>query len=296
MRSTAACCCSRRSASRRSAAPRSGRCSTGCGKAASIRAGPFMLVGKPCPPSRCRASTGIGILQRRSERAAGAGADQLLRLLVRALHDRGAAVERLQRRGVPIWGIAYKDKPDAASDFLKRTGDPYARIARDEPGRVAIDFGVYGVPETYLVDRQRHRALALGRAAHARTSLATSSLNRSLRKYRVKRLFLRAVAVAAAAPAPRPRVSNPGEMLATPRRSSAPRRSAISCAASCARTRASRNRRPIWRATCADHPPAGRRGRQQPAGDRLDGGALRRFRAAAPAVQRADVRCSGPRR
>jgi cytochrome c biogenesis protein CcmG/thiol:disulfide interchange protein DsbE len=59
----------------------------------------------------------------------------------------------LQRRGVPIWGIAYKDKPDAASDFLKRTGDPYARIALDVPGRVAIDFGAYGVPETYLVDR-----------------------------------------------------------------------------------------------------------------------------------------------
>lgn len=59
----------------------------------------------------------------------------------------------LQRRGVPIWGIAYKDKPDATEDFLKRNGDPYARIAVDGPGRVAIDFGAYGVPESYLVDR-----------------------------------------------------------------------------------------------------------------------------------------------
>ncbi|MBV8574739.1 MAG: DsbE family thiol:disulfide interchange protein [Acetobacteraceae bacterium] len=59
----------------------------------------------------------------------------------------------LRRQGVPIWGIAYKDKREAASDFLRRTGDPYQRIALDEPGRVAIDFGVYGVPETYLVDR-----------------------------------------------------------------------------------------------------------------------------------------------
>lgn len=60
---------------------------------------------------------------------------------------------RLRSRGVALWGIAYKDAAPATAAFLKRTGDPYARIARDEPGRVAIDFGVYGVPETYLVDR-----------------------------------------------------------------------------------------------------------------------------------------------
>ncbi len=53
---------------------------------------------------------------------------------------------------IPIWGIAYKDKPTAARTFLERHGDPYARLAMDEPGRVAIDWGVYGVPETYLLD------------------------------------------------------------------------------------------------------------------------------------------------
>ena len=59
----------------------------------------------------------------------------------------------LKRRGVPIWGIAYKDKPAASEGFLDQNGDPYARLAIDQPGRVAIDFGVYGVPETYLVDK-----------------------------------------------------------------------------------------------------------------------------------------------
>lgn len=59
---------------------------------------------------------------------------------------------QLKERGTPIWGIAYKDKPDATADFLKQNGDPYTRIARDEPGTVAINFGLYGVPETYLVD------------------------------------------------------------------------------------------------------------------------------------------------
>ena len=54
---------------------------------------------------------------------------------------------------IPIWGIAYKDTNEAASAFLARNGNPFARLARDEPGRVAIDWGVYGVPETYLIDR-----------------------------------------------------------------------------------------------------------------------------------------------
>ena len=58
----------------------------------------------------------------------------------------------LSREGLPIWGIAYKDKPDEARGFLARYGNPYARIASDAPGRVAIDWGVYGVPESYLLD------------------------------------------------------------------------------------------------------------------------------------------------
>lgn len=60
---------------------------------------------------------------------------------------------KLKQQGTPIWGIAYKDKTNDTADFLKHYGDPYARIARDEPGTVAINFGLYGVPETYLVDR-----------------------------------------------------------------------------------------------------------------------------------------------
>lgn len=60
----------------------------------------------------------------------------------------------LQREGVPVFGVNYKDKASDARAFLARRGNPYARLAADEPGRAAIEFGVYGVPETYLVDRQ----------------------------------------------------------------------------------------------------------------------------------------------
>jgi cytochrome c biogenesis protein CcmG/thiol:disulfide interchange protein DsbE len=61
---------------------------------------------------------------------------------------------RLSREGVPVFGIAYKDKPEDSLKFLRERGNPYGRLAKDEPGRVAIDWGVYGVPETYLLDRQ----------------------------------------------------------------------------------------------------------------------------------------------
>jgi cytochrome c biogenesis protein CcmG/thiol:disulfide interchange protein DsbE len=59
----------------------------------------------------------------------------------------------LRQSGVAIYGIAYKDKPDNTAQFLKLHGNPYARLAHDAPGRVAIDWGVTGVPENYLIDK-----------------------------------------------------------------------------------------------------------------------------------------------
>ena len=53
--------------------------------------------------------------------------------------------------GIRLYGIDYKDDPASARRFLGRYGNPYARVGADSSGRVAIDFGVYGVPETYVV-------------------------------------------------------------------------------------------------------------------------------------------------
>ncbi len=53
--------------------------------------------------------------------------------------------------GIRLYGIDYKDDAAAARRFLGRYGNPYARVGADASGRVAIDFGVYGVPETYVV-------------------------------------------------------------------------------------------------------------------------------------------------
>jgi cytochrome c biogenesis protein CcmG/thiol:disulfide interchange protein DsbE len=53
---------------------------------------------------------------------------------------------------VPIFGINYKDKPEAAAAWIAELGNPYTRIGADD-GRVGIDWGIYGVPETFIVDR-----------------------------------------------------------------------------------------------------------------------------------------------
>ena len=61
---------------------------------------------------------------------------------------------RLARQGVPVFGVNYKDQLPGAQAFLARHGNPFQRLGVDAPGRVAIDWGVYGVPETYFLDKE----------------------------------------------------------------------------------------------------------------------------------------------
>jgi len=60
----------------------------------------------------------------------------------------------LKAEGVKIVGVAWKDDPAKTREFLARYGDPYQTIFVDQQGRAGIDFGVTGVPETYLIDAQ----------------------------------------------------------------------------------------------------------------------------------------------
>ena len=61
-------------------------------------------------------------------------------------------LEALASEGIPIYGINYRDKAANALRFLDELGDPYTAIGADESGRMALDWGVYGVPETYVID------------------------------------------------------------------------------------------------------------------------------------------------
>ena len=60
----------------------------------------------------------------------------------------------IKEAGIALVGINYKDRPEDALLWLEKLGNPYDAIASDRDGRVAIDFGVYGVPESYLIDKQ----------------------------------------------------------------------------------------------------------------------------------------------
>jgi cytochrome c biogenesis protein CcmG/thiol:disulfide interchange protein DsbE len=59
---------------------------------------------------------------------------------------------QLARQGMPIFGLNYKDKSADALQWLSEWGNPYRAIGKDEDGKVAIDLGVYGAPETFLID------------------------------------------------------------------------------------------------------------------------------------------------
>lgn len=59
---------------------------------------------------------------------------------------------RLRDEGLPIYGVNYKDKPEAALAFLSDLGNPFQRVGADGTGRMGIDWGLYGVPESFVID------------------------------------------------------------------------------------------------------------------------------------------------
>ena len=116
---------------------------------------PSALVGKPAPdfalpPLQGRDTLGLA-------RADLGGQPMLVNVFAswcvpcRVEHP---VIARLSERGVVIHGINYKDRPEAATAWLQELGDPFQRIGADRDGRVGIEWGVYGVPETFVVDRE----------------------------------------------------------------------------------------------------------------------------------------------
>jgi cytochrome c biogenesis protein CcmG/thiol:disulfide interchange protein DsbE len=92
---------------------------------------------------------------------------------------------RLAADGVTVFGINYNtgsQKDPGAVDWLRRHGDPFRRIGVDLSGRVAVDFGVYGVPETYLID---HEGIVRWRMAGPITEqILADEVRPLLRRYR----------------------------------------------------------------------------------------------------------------
>ncbi|MGD9785726.1 MAG: DsbE family thiol:disulfide interchange protein [Hyphomicrobiaceae bacterium] len=71
---------------------------------------------------------------------------------VPCVQEHPVLVELARRTGVPVFGVNYKDQPEAARRFIGRYGNPYKAVGADANGRGAIEWGVYGMPETFVID------------------------------------------------------------------------------------------------------------------------------------------------
>jgi cytochrome c biogenesis protein CcmG/thiol:disulfide interchange protein DsbE len=77
-------------------------------------------------------------------------------------HDEAPLLMQLaQDKRIRVLGINYKDQPDNARRFIGRYGNPFAAVGADAAGRASIDWGVYGVPESFVIDREGRIAYKL---------------------------------------------------------------------------------------------------------------------------------------
>jgi cytochrome c biogenesis protein CcmG/thiol:disulfide interchange protein DsbE len=129
---------------------------------------PSALIGQPAPPTDLPPLEGV---QRDGKPVPGLndatfkGAVTLVNVWASwcvPCHDEVPLLEQLAKdKRIQLVGINYKDSPDNARRFLNRYGNPFAATGRDDNGRASIDWGVYGVPETFVVGRDGHIAYKL---------------------------------------------------------------------------------------------------------------------------------------
>jgi cytochrome c biogenesis protein CcmG/thiol:disulfide interchange protein DsbE len=127
----------------------------GAGLKLDPREVPSPLIGKPAPAFS---------LTRLDDPAATLAREDLLGKVwmlnvwaswcVACRQEHPALVEFARRKLVPVYGLNYKDGRADGLAWLSRLGNPYETSIFDADGRVGIDYGVYGVPETFIIDRQ----------------------------------------------------------------------------------------------------------------------------------------------
>lgn len=121
---------------------------------------PSALIGKQAPKTTFAALEGLTVGGRP---VAGFSSDDLAKgkvtvvnfwasWCVPCVQEHPLLIALNERSGVAIVGVNYKDQPDSARRFIGRYGNPYAAVGVDPQGRGAIEWGVYGMPETFVVD------------------------------------------------------------------------------------------------------------------------------------------------
>jgi cytochrome c biogenesis protein CcmG/thiol:disulfide interchange protein DsbE len=135
-----------------------------------LRLVPSPLIGKPAPVFDLPAVKGRTLGLSSSDLQGEVSLVNVFASWCVACREEHPLLMRLKaQETVPIHGLNYKDQPDDAARWLDTMGDPYTRIGADIDGHVAIDWGVYGVPETFIVDRQ-------GRIAHKQIGAITPEI------------------------------------------------------------------------------------------------------------------------
>jgi cytochrome c biogenesis protein CcmG, thiol:disulfide interchange protein DsbE len=129
---------------------------------------PSALIGRPAPATNLPPVAGLvrdGTPVPGLDPATFQGAVSVLNVWASwcvPCHDEAPLLVKLaQDPRIRVVGINYKDQAENARRFLGRYGDPYAANGADENGRAAIEWGVYGVPETFVVGRDAHIAYKL---------------------------------------------------------------------------------------------------------------------------------------
>ena len=133
----------------------------GVGLTLNPRLVPSPLIGKPAPAFELPLLNEAGMFNSEDLK----GKITLLNVWASwcyACRQEHETVKGLARSGMYIVGFNYKDEKQDAQQWLKQLGNPYQVVVADEDGRAAIDWGVYGAPETFLIDQQgiiRHKVI-----------------------------------------------------------------------------------------------------------------------------------------
>ena len=116
---------------------------------------PSPLVGKPVPQFELPAVRGRALGLATADLKGEVSIVNVFASWCLSCRDEHPVFMQMQReRLAPLHGLNYKDRPEDAQKWLDEMGDPYTRTGADLDGRVAIEWGVYGVPETFVIDRE----------------------------------------------------------------------------------------------------------------------------------------------
>jgi cytochrome c biogenesis protein CcmG/thiol:disulfide interchange protein DsbE len=115
---------------------------------------PSPLIGKPAPSFELQRLDGQGTFSTQQMQGQAYVLNVWGSWCVGCKQEHAALMEISRRKEIPIVGLDWNDSNEAAIHWLRTLGNPYVVTAIDNEGRVAIDWGVYGAPETFLVSAQ----------------------------------------------------------------------------------------------------------------------------------------------